>query len=887
MKKKLWEFIDDDGSFESEAAGDVRTLYFPLANEALMSSITPDLHGDAKAGQDAFLYAPVSRIDLVNSRSSRNMWVRMAGGATWSATGVSKDLKQIRADSFRLTAGLLWHRLERKNRSVGLKADILSFIPSSGDPVEITSITFTNISPRQVSFTPTAAMPIYARSAENIRDHRHVTSLLNRISQGRYGVTVKPTLLFSEAGHLVNKNTCFVLGCDGSGNAPEYIYPTQEMFCGEGGDLEAPEAVLALTLPAKQRIQGREAFGGLRFRKVALRPGESKTYIILAGIVEDPSAVERIFAAYGSTAGVEAAFALTQEFWTAKADDYRVRTGDADFNNWFRWVSIQPTLRRVFGCSFLPDFDYGKGGRGWRDLWQDCLGLLLSEPGHVRELLLNNFSGVRIDGSNATIIGTLPGEFISDRNNVSRVWMDHGVWPLLTLELYMDETGDLGVLSEKVAYFRNHERSRSRVIDREWKLSDGQRLTAASGEVYEGTVFEHLLVQNLTQFYNVGSHNHVRLEGADWNDGLDMAKQHGESVAFSAMYARNLAALAGVLAKAGWREVELAKEISLLLRKCDYENTGAKHEVLNDYFHATNHGISGEKTRMDASRLAEDLAGKAAWMMEYIRKTEWLDEGFFNGYYDNKRRRVEGRRGKDMRMALTSQVFPIMSCTATDAQVRAAYRSARRYLLDKKLGGYRLNTDLGGEQHDLGRAFSFAYGDKENGAFFNHMAVMFAYGLYKRGFVDEGWGVLSSIYAMALDTKSSRIYPCLPEYYDLEGRGMYSYLTGSASWFVLTIVTEVFGLKGERGDLRIEPKLSREQFRRSSVISVDRVFAGKRFTVNFSNHAKKPWGSYAVSTVWLDGREIGRTEKGAVIISRGVIDGLSPDRRHMIDITLG
>jgi len=41
-------------------------------------------------------------------------------------------------------------------------------------------------------------------------------------------------------------------------------------------------------------------------------------------------------------------------------------------------VAIQPTLRKIFGCSFLPDFDYGKGGRGWRDLWQDCLGLILS-----------------------------------------------------------------------------------------------------------------------------------------------------------------------------------------------------------------------------------------------------------------------------------------------------------------------------------------------------------------------------------------------------------------------------------------------------------------------------------------------------------------------------
>ena len=38
----------------------------------------------------------------------------------------------------------------------------------------------------------------------------------------------------------------------------------------------------------------------------------------------------------------------------------------------------------------------------------------------------------------------------------------------------------------------------------------------------------------------------------------------------------------------------------------------------------------------------------------------------------------------------------------------------------------------------MGRAFGFSYGDKENGAFFNHMIVMLAFSLYKEGFVKEG-----------------------------------------------------------------------------------------------------------------------------------------------------
>lgn len=886
MNKNLWKFTSSNGEFESTAAFDENTLYFPLANESFMSSITPDLHGDAKRGHDSFLYAPVSRIDLMNSRSSRNFWVITSTGKAWSATGVSKDIASIKADKRKLSAGLLWHRVERENKPVGLRSDILSFVPSSGEPAEVMSVTITNISSKALSFTPLAAMPIYGRSAENIRDHRHVTSLLNRIRVDEYGVIVKPTLLFSEAGHLANKDQYFVMGCDESGRGPEYIYPTQEMFCGPGGDLEAPRAVLENKLPDKRGVDGREAFGGLRFGRVTLRPREQRTFIIIAGVAGEFADPREIFSRFNTIARVEWSFARTQDFWGAKAADYELRTGNTDFDNWFRWVSIQPTLRRIFGCSFLPDFDYGKGGRGWRDLWQDCLGLILSCPESVRGLLVDNFSGVRIDGSNATIIGHGPGEFISDRNNVSRVWMDHGVWPLLTLELYINETGDLSILHEKAPYFRNHECSRSRVIDREWKSSEGQRLKTSSGAVYEGTVFEHLLLENLVQFFNVGAHNHIRLEGGDWNDGLDMAKQHGESVAFSAMYARNLLRLAAMAKDTGLAKISVAEEVGILFGKIDYDNISAKHEVLNKYFHATNHRISGEMISLEVSRLADDLRGKASWMMEHIRKTEWLEEGFFNGYYDNDGERVEGRKGKMVRMSLTSQVFPIMSGVALDEQVREAFSAANRYLGGRRFGGYHLNTDFGTQMYNLGRAFSFAYGDKENGAFFNHMIVMFANALYKRSLVDEGWEVLRSIYDMAIDSGKSRIFPCMPEYFDLEGRGMYSYLTGSASWFLLTMVTEVFGLKGELGDLVIEPKLSSKQFGGSGTISVNRTFAGRRFTVNFLNSKRGRKGRYAIHKVALNGKNMPLKEKGRIVIGRNIVEGLAAGRTHAVDVVL-
>ncbi len=80
----------------------------------------------------------------------------------------------------------------------------------------------------------------------------------------------------------------------------------------------------------------------------------------------------------------------------------------------------------------------------------------------------------------------------------------------------------------------------------------------------------------------------------------------------------------------------------------------------------------------------------------------------------------------DVRMMLTGQVFAIMSGTAQKEQIKVICKSADKYLFDQKAGGYRLNTDFKEEKFDLGRMFGFAYGEKENGAVFSHMAVMYA-----------------------------------------------------------------------------------------------------------------------------------------------------------------
>lgn len=905
---KGYHFLDNQGTFELRMPENYSCQYFPVAGEGgIKSALTPNFGGDSKRNQNEFILEPVSVENLHNNRSTRNFWCHVEGVGNWSVTGASAEAEQEkftdRQDESTLTAGLMWQSVTRISQTFQLKAKVTSFVPVGHD-VEIMRVELTNIGERQIAFVPTAAIPIYGRSADNIRDHRHVTSLLHRIRTEDAGVTVTPTLSFDERGHQENRVCYYVCGVTGDGEVPKAFFPTVEEFIGEGGSYTRPRAVWEdhPGVPAGTEIEGKEAVGGLKFAKTVLASGKSCSFTILLGATKNSGEIAEIVNAYRTADKAETAFERTKAYWQERVN-ITYHTGDQSFDNFMRWVSFQPILRRIYGCSFLPHHDYGKGGRGWRDLWQDCLALLLMNPEGVRQMLLDNFGGVRMDGTNATIIGAGQGEFIADRNNITRVWMDHGVWPFMTTKLYMDQTGDVEILEEKAPYFKDRQVERGFATDEQWDDEYGSRQREAGGGIYYGTVLEHLLLQNLCAFYEVGEHNHCRLRGADWNDALDMAQERGESVAFTNVYAGNLRELAEYLEryqdKTEKAEVFIAEEMMQLLDmdRAKYDSCEEKNQVLARYGKACRHTVSGKAVAVEIEALAENLRGKADWMMNHINQTEWVTDqdgdGWFNGYYDNHGRQVEGANESGTRMMLTGQVFAIMSGTADEERIRSIAKSADKYLYDRNVGGYRLNTNFHEIKTDLGRMFGFAYGEKENGAVFSHMAVMYANALYKRGFARKGYKALQTLADTAMDFETSKIYPGIPEYFNARGRGMYHYLTGAASWYMLTVVTEVFGVRGKAGDLEIAPALMKEQFDGSGKAEMELPFAGKKFHIILKNPERLEFEDYRICYAAVDGREItlaksqcgnGKTGVKAVI-AKAEIEKLSDDE-HVIEILL-
>lgn len=195
-------------------------------------------------------------------------------------------------------------------------SEVTSFVPVE-ENAEIMRVKIKNMDTKSKEITPIAAVPIYGRSADNIRDHRNVTSMLHRIKTETHGVSVKPTMSFDEKGHRRNHKIYFVARIAGNGMSPVSFYPTVEGFIGEGGTFTHPLAVYTEVpgVPAGAEAAGKEAMGGIRFETIVLEPGETAEYLIFAGVSEPETYAESVIARYGTPEKVEQELAAVKEYW--------------------------------------------------------------------------------------------------------------------------------------------------------------------------------------------------------------------------------------------------------------------------------------------------------------------------------------------------------------------------------------------------------------------------------------------------------------------------------------------------------------------------------------------------------------------------------------------
>ena len=159
--------------------------------------------------------------------------------------------------------------------------------------------------------------------------------------------------------------------------------------------------------------------------------------------------------------------------------------------------------------------------------------------------------------------------------------------------------------------------------------------------------------------------------------------------------------------------------------------------------------------------------------------------------------------------------------------------AVQELLKEKGKKGIRLCRPFKELDLNVGRITGFVYGHKEHGSKWMQQNIMLAYGLYERGFTRRAHQVLDEVFKLSTDSKHAKIFPGIPSYFEPDDRGSYAWLTGSSAWMMLSLTSQMFGVRGLNGDLLLEPKLVPNQFNQKGEASIELNFRGKRLLVTY------------------------------------------------------
>ena len=786
--------------------------YFPLMNQkGLKGFITPFFAGHLAIDHDHYVLEPTSERDLYK-QTSRNVMF-FIDDTRYDLNG---QLEHQQNTTISYETRLSYQKVIREEHNIAIETT--SFLVSETN-IERHFIKIKNNAQKPVTFQAVSAIELYGRSAENQRDHRHVTSLLNVTELSLNTLVMTPTLHFDETGHHKNQLS-YGVSFQMIGHHNIGASPTLDRFIGEGSFLY-PKGLSDLV--SSGTYYGYESIAAFQTERITLNPNEEKHILFSIGVDDDASRLKDTLEKALNPNTFITELNESEIFYQPYVNDLSFELISKDVSQRLQFVSLQPLFRRVMGNSYLPHHDYGKGGRGWRDLWQDLIALNMYYDPQVYDMLFQYFKGIRLDGSNATIIGDQPGSFKSDRNAISRVWSDHGAWPLITLLMYIHETGDVAFLMRKQAYFSDHLYGYG-----QFKTQDKPSFTT-----YEGTILEHLLIQHVVALHHLGEHGYIKLMDADWNDGLDMGHEKGESIAFTMMYVNNIKSLVEL--------IETLNETSFDLYGPIYELI-LNHISLETYF-KTREISSSSISKSDLIKALNEL-----YETHYTHLQKAFKHDIFQSYYDHQGLPLDDTDT----VMLTGQAMALLNTIATKEQAQKIAKKTRDVLYQKHLGGYKLNSHYQEDKHPLGRAFYFAYGHKENGAVFSHMAMMYAYGLYQYHLNHEAHEAWFSILDQAMQPQS-QVYEGIPEYFNDEGKGKYLYLTGSASWLLYILRHQVYGLQFHFGKLYLKPKLILKDFINQQATINTKTF-GSQTTIHY--HLEASVDNYEIKKIVADKEEI-------------------------------
>ncbi|MFZ2655318.1 MAG: glucoamylase family protein [Victivallales bacterium] len=520
-------------------------------------------------------------------------------------------------------------------------------------------------------------------------------------------------------------------------------------FIGRNGSLEKPAAMFRQGLsnrvgPALDPCAAIQAY-------VSIPPGQERHVVFILGGANSKDEARSIIQKYSYRVGAWQALEKIWDSWKHCLGAINVETPDTALNLLVNnWLLYQVMACRIWGRS---GFYQSGGAFGFRDQLQDCMALLHCRPDMLRSHILLCSSRQFNEGDVQHWWHPPSGRGIRTHFSDDYLWLPYAVCH------YVQSTGDTGVLDEKTPFLSGRP-----VPENEESYYDMPYIEDRPASVYEHCVRAIGLAMS-----RIGEHGLPLMGCGDWNDGMNLVgiKGRGESV-WLAFF------LMEVLQQ--FEKISEMRNDLQFAKKCHELRAGLKDNVEMN-----------------------------AWDGQWYKRA-YFDDGSPLGSHENTECRIDS----------IPQSWAVLSGAADPERGRQAMDEVEKKLIRPELGLVQL-FDPPFDKADPSPGYIKGYipGVRENGGQYTHAAVWVGMAFSRLHDVKRAWDVAGMINPVNHGTTSGQIEKYMVEPYVVaadiysskqhEGRGGWTWYTGSAGWMYRFFVESLLGLKLEVDRLSFEP----------------------------------------------------------------------------------
>lgn len=519
-------------------------------------------------------------------------------------------------------------------------------------------------------------------------------------------------------------------------------------FIGRNKSLQQPAAMGQTRLSGKVGA-GLDACGALQMN-FTLADGEEKEIIFRLGVASrqtsDSLTLARRFSEAGSlirrfrgSPAARIAIEAVHRHWNDALGAVQVETPDSALNILANgWLMYQTLACRMWARSGY----YQSGGAfGFRDQLQDAMALIHTKPLVLREQLLLHAQHQFPEGDVQHWWHPPLGRGVRTKCSDDYLWL-----PLAACR-YVVATGDTGVLDETVPF----------ITGRALNADEDSSYYLPEQSAEQGTLYNHC-VRAIQRGLRYGEHGLPLIGSCDWNDGMDKVGIHGK----------------GESVWLGFFLYDVLERFSKLAER-----------------------------RGDAVFAALCLT-EAAQLRENIEKNGWDGEWYRRAYFDDGT--PLGSAGNaECQIDSLSQSWAVLSGAGDPARAAQAMAMVDARLVKRDTGIVQLLAPpFDKSAQNPGYIRGYVPGVRENGGQYTHAAIWTAMAFAKMGDNARAWELTQMINPLnhALTPKDVQIYKVEPyviaaDVYATrphEGRGGWTWYTGSSGWMYRLILESLLGV---------------------------------------------------------------------------------------------